>query len=299
VRRPVLAAALLAAALLTGCTAGGDDGGDGGAQTASAPAGATADGAGEAAAGAVPPQAALDAAVDLTDPAAPLARVGPAATALIRTAELTVRVDDLRAAAQRVADIAVDSGGSVSAERSSGQDGRREATLLLRVPPERFDTAVAALAGLGEEQSRSLATEDVSDQVVDLESRLATQRASVERVRALLAQAENLGEVVQIEGELTRRTADLESLQARLAALTERVQMSTITLNLYAGQSPAAGDDDVAGFTDGVRAGWAAFLATARVLAATVGALLPFVPLALLAALGWRLWSRRTAATAR
>jgi uncharacterized coiled-coil protein SlyX len=297
VRRPVLAAALLAAAaLLTGCS--GDGGGDGGAQTASAPAGGAADGAGEAAAGAVPPQAALDAAVpDLTDPAAPLGRVGPAATALIRTAELSVRVDDPRAAAQRAGDIAVDSGGSVSAERSSGQDGRREATLLLRVPPERFETAVAALAGLGEEQSRSLATEGVSDQVVDLESRLATQRASVERVRALLAQAENLGEVVQIEGELTRRTADLESLQARLAALTERVQMSTITLHLYAGQSAAAGDD-LAGFTDGVRAGSAAFLATARVLAATVGALLPFVPLALLAALGWRLWSRRTTATA-
>jgi hypothetical protein len=294
-RRPaILAVPLLLALVLTGCTGGSDS-----AETASPSSDAGGSAGDERAAG----MAAADALA--ADPAAPpasettpatLGRVVPAGASLIRTAELGVRVEDVRAAADRAADIAAIAGGAVTSERSSGQDEFRDASLLLRVPPERFDAVVADLAGLGEEQRRSLGTEDVSDQVVDLESRLSTQRASVERVRALLDQAENLGEVVQIEGELTRRTADLESLQARLAALTERVDMSSISLDLYAGQAPEREDDEVVGFASGLRGGWSAFLATVRVVGATAGALLPFLPFLALGALAWRVRARRTAA---
>jgi hypothetical protein len=299
VRRPVLAAAVLAGLLLAGCTGGSDSdtaGGSGAAFSGSGDEAASSMGLtdGAAPAAAAPPGAAPPGA-DMPAGSAPLGRVVPAGASLIRTAELGVRVDDVRAAADRALDLAVTAGGTLASERSDGTGGERSARLTLRVPPDRFDATVAALASLGEERSRSLGTEDVTDQVVDLESRLATQRASVERVRALLDEAQNLGEVVQIEGELTRRTADLESLQARLAALTERVELSTITVTLYGGQAPTPVDDEVVGFADGLRGGWTAFLATARVLAATAGALLPFLPIALVGWLGWRLRARRAA----
>ena len=294
-RRPLLAAAVLAGLLLTGCT--------GGEQDAASSAGAAVESSDQAAPAmaltdAAAPPAAAPPTGDTPAGSAALGRVVPAGAALIRTADLGVRVDDVRAAADRALDIAVAAGGTLASERSEGTGAERSARLVLRVPPDRFDATVAALAALGAEQSRSLGTEDVTDQVVDLESRLATQRASVERVRALLDEAQDLGEVVQVEGELTRRTADLESLQARLAALTERVELSTITVTLYGGQATAPVDDEVVGFADGLRSGWAAFLATARVLAATTGALLPFLPIALVAWLAWRLRARRGAVPA-
>ena len=290
-RRPLLAAGLLAGVLLTGCTAGGSDT----EASSSSPSGAAQGGSGEAAPSAALSDGAAPLSGDTSAGSAPLGRVVPAGASLIRTADLGVRVDDVRAAADRALDIAVTAGGTVTSERSDGGSGGGSATLALRVPPERFDATVSSLAALGEEQSRSLGVEDVTDQVVDLESRLATQRASVERVRALLDEAQNLGEVVQIEGELTRRTADLESLQARLAALTERVELSTITVTLYGGEAPVPAEDEVVGFADGLRGGWSAFLGTARVLAATAGSLLPFVPLVLVGWFAWRLWARRTA----
>jgi hypothetical protein len=292
VRRPLLVAVpLLLALALTGCSGGADS------ESAAGSAGEAADTASgaEGAAPAAPPvgQAPDAAAPPDADTAAPLGRVTLAGAALIRTAQLAVRVEDMRPAADRAVDITVAAGGVVTSEQASGQEEHGQATLVLRVPPDRFDATLDQLAGLGEELSRTVGTEDVTDQVVDLESRLATQRASVERVRALLEQAENLGEVVQIEAELTRRTADLESLQARLAALTERVELSTITLELYSDESAlAAQEDEVVGFMDGLRGGWAAFLATVRVLGATTGALLPFLPILLLGALAWRLRSR-------
>jgi hypothetical protein len=219
----------------------------------------------------------------------------PVGSAVIRTAELDVQVDGVRAAADAAGRLARDAGGGVELERAGAGD-LASAELRLRVPPERFDEVLTQLSELGEERSRTLSTEEVGDQLVDLDSRLATQRASVERVRALLAEAGDLGEVVQIEAELTRRTADLESLQARRAALGEQVALSTVVLRLQGDD----GDDVVAGapgFLDGLRGGWEALAATALVLATVTGALVPFVPFVLLAVwLTVRLRRRRPAA---
>jgi hypothetical protein len=222
--------------------------------------------------------------------------VSPTA-ALIRTGELTVRVRDVRTAADEAARLAAGAGGSVTSEErsSAGEDG--SAVVVLRIPPRTFDATLSRLSGLGEEVDRRLGTEDVTEQVVDLDSRIATQRASVARVRALLDEADDLGEVVQIEGELTRRTADLESLEARLAALEEQVDLSTITVRLHGQDAPVAAGAGPRGFRDGLAAGWDALVTLTRAAGLTAGALLPFAPLLLVgAAVVWRSRARRVPA---
>ena len=209
-------------------------------------------------------------------------RVAPG-DAVIRTAELAVRVDDITKAADQAGRLARAAGGRVEAEDRSGSDEGGSATVQLRVPPTEFDATIADLVGLGDERHRRLSTEDVGDQIVDIEARLATQRGSVERVRALLAEADALGEVVTIEAELTKRTAELESLQARLEALEARVDLSTISVTFDSSGAPVIGD--ALGFGDGLAAGWSALSTAGRVLAVTAGALLPFLPLLLVA--GW------------
>lgn len=57
-------------------------------------------------------------------------------------------------------------------------------------------------------------------------------QASVDRVRALMAGAKSLSEVVSLESELTRRESDLESLQRQQQGLSARVSLSTVTLEL-------------------------------------------------------------------
>jgi hypothetical protein len=279
---PVL---LLAAALLTGCSGSGgsdDTASTAGAALDSGGAVAEAPGAGSTGGGAAAPEK-----LQVTD-----LRAAPG-LAVIRTAELDVRVDEVRAAADEAGRAARAAGGGVDAEERTGSGDDGSATLTLRVPPKAFDTTIDALAGLGEERSRRLGSEDVTDQVVDLEARLATQRASVDRVRTLLGEAEKLGEVVQIEAELTKRTADLEALEARLESLNARVDLSTITLRLTR-LPEAAAAAGAAGFGDGLAAGWAALAGTGRVLSVTAGALLPFLPVLLVVGyLVWRARSRR------
>ena len=115
--------------------------------------------------------------------------------------------------------------------------------------------------------------------------------ASVARVRALMAQAKDLGQVVQLEGEVSRREADLESLQSQMDALKTSVERSTLTVSLSTpGNEPVTGN----GFLAGLRSGWDAFTASAGGLLLAVGAMLPFaVFFALVGAPIWWSWSRR------
>ena len=189
---------------------------------------------------------------------------------------------DVRAAADRARGVAETAGGGLEAEdASAGSD-----VLRLRVAPERLSSTLDTLARLGTETARTVGSEDVTGQVADLDSRLATQRASVERVRALLGQAKALSDVVALEGQLTQREGDLESLQARAKALQGTADLATLTLTLSTTpQVPPVTDPERAGFGSGLAAGVHAVVAAARVGAVVGGALLPFLPVVLLA--GW------------
>jgi hypothetical protein len=284
VRRSLLAAplAVLLAVDAVACTGGSD-----------AATGAVAPAAGAAAA----PEAALDTAVSSAPGTAPdtaLARVAPAGAELVRTADLAVRVDDVAAAARRAGELAR-SAGARSRPRAAAAPPARRRRRCSCGSSRALRRDVDALGALGEQTSRTPSARGRHRPGGrPWRADWPPSAPASSGFRALLDRAGNLGEVVQVEGELTRRTADLESLQARLAALTERVDRSTITLRLYDGEQ-APQPAGAVGFDDGLRGGWAALLATGRVAAATLGALLPFLPFVLLAAVAWRLRARRAA----
>ncbi len=209
---------------------------------------------------------------------------------VIRTASITVTVKDAAAAADRAAALAKAGGGMVQDDTRNRQ-GRGSAHLVLRVPPADVPSTLTALSKLGKEQSRQADDRDVTDQAIDLTSRIRTQRASVSRVRALLARASSLSEITSIEGELTRREADLESLQNRSQALVGQVDLATVEVSLSSAAPPVV--VGALGFSDGLAGGWHAVTVIATAVAVTVGALLPFGPLLLLAVGGRLLWLRR------
>jgi hypothetical protein len=192
---------------------------------------------------------------------------------IARSAQLSVEVDDVYAAARTAYEVGTRFGGFV-ADESTEQD---RATIQLKVAADRLDDALAALAEIGRVAARSQQAQDVTEQVVDVQARVASQRASVERVRALLDHANAIGEIVQIESELTRRQAELESLERRAAALDGQTELATVTVQLRRpGGLTSPGRDD-SGFLAGLAAGWRVFLASTQVLLTMLGALLPFL----------------------
>lgn len=208
---------------------------------------------------------------------------------LVRTATVEIGSADVVDGARRARGIAATAGGFVAQEdvRDTG------AAVTLRVPAAKFDAVLADLGGIGTVRSSTQGTEDVTDQLVDVDSRIATQKASVERVRGLLQRAEAISDVVQIEGELRTREAELDSLERRREALGGQVSLSTITVRLAPLAAPPAAAQESRGFGAGVAAGWNAFVETVRVLLIVLGAVLPFAGLAGLPAAAVLIWLRR------
>jgi hypothetical protein len=215
---------------------------------------------------------------------------GTAGRDLVRTAQLTLEVADPAAATRTVRTVVAAAGGVVAEEQLDPSGS----WLSVRVPVAGLDRLVDDLAATGTVLARSARTEDATAQIVDLDGRLATQQASVTRVRALLAQATAIGEVVTVEAELARREADLESLQRRLAALRDRAALSTLAVELRRAPVVTPADAPPTGFRAGLGAGWAGVVVVGTALATAAGFLLPFLPALMIAAVaGWAVVRRR------
>lgn len=302
---PLLAALVAVPLLLAGACSAGDDTADAEA-SAGAPAfeetaaAQAADEAGVAESGPAAAPAADDGgaaaddgggdtAADASGGIAP----GPGGRRVV-VASLVVSTDDVARAADRARSLAAGSGGFVAAESVTGGD-EPEATLTLRVPVDSADTFLTALGDLGDEITREVGAEDVEGRLVDLESRTASAKASIERVRALLAGATDLKDVVLLEGELSRREADYESLEAQRAALADQAQLATITVRFVLPDAAPEVAEPRRGFLAGLEAGWSAFEEAAVVALTVVGAVLPFLvlPAAVVALVLWLGRSRR------
>lgn len=209
---------------------------------------------------------------------------------LARRAEVSLRVEDVTAAAARLRAIASGSGGLVVAEEVSsdpgdgpvplGDDSRPRpqgwGSVTISVPAERLDATLDEVAKVGTVLTRRTGTSDVTGQYVDTASRVESLKASVERVRALMSRATKLADIVTLEAELSRRQADLESMQQQLAALDDRVELAPISVTLSTGGDVTTTTEDPTGFLAGLASGWAAFTTSVRLLLTLVGALLPF-----------------------
>jgi hypothetical protein len=195
---------------------------------------------------------------------------------LVYTATITVEVESVARAADEANALAIGVGGIVAGDQRTIEEDGSQATLVLRVPAERFSSTLDDLADLGTEQSRQVQAEDVTEQLVDLEARIATQQASVDRIRELLARAATIGEIVSLESELTRRQADLDSLVQRRETMSGLVDLATITVVLHGPSGPVEEEETETGFLAGLRSGWDGFLASVTIVLTIIGWLLPF-----------------------
>ena len=211
-------------------------------------------------------------------------------------ANASVRTDDVRAAVDRLSTVVTTFGGRVAAAdvdydpRPSGPSptgvDESRATLVLSLPPGELPAMADALDEIGTVTSFNQLAEDVTEQLADLDSRIANLRASVERVRALLAQAVDIDGIVRLEAELTARETELEQLLAGQRQLDDRVAMSTLTVDLTTTEavvvtaSGAVADDTSVG--DALAAGWRAFAAGVFTAALVLAAIAPFLAVAAL-----------------
>ncbi len=253
---------LLAAALLTACSNGYDDEDYEAAASAATAASIPVPTAARvvAAPTAMPTAAPRPSSAALTDGADGTAAFQQVNTgrSIVYMGTMLVEVEDVRRATQEAQLAIAGLGGLVFSQHTTSEPVPRT-ELTFKVLPEDFTEAMRRLGALGELKSQQVSADDVTERVVDLESRIITARASVERLRNFLANATELETVAELESQLLARETDLERLRGQLRTIQDLVALATVSLTLVqpAPERPEARVDFVetayAGHDDGAR----------------------------------------------
>lgn len=214
---------------------------------------------------------------------------------VISTGRIVLESKDVAATRQQVFDLVDGWHGEVSNEQaSSDPDGAMRRThLVLRVPSSSFDVAMTALARAGRADSQQRSAQDVTTQVIDIDARVQAKKRAVQQLETLLSRANTLGQVIQLEGDISDRQAELESLQQQQRWLRDQTAMSTIDMTIERAPKGAAAGQHRAGLFAGLAGGWQALGVLVTWLLTALGAVLPFaVVLLAFGAPAW-LWRRR------
>ena len=140
---------------------------------------------------------------------------------LIYTARVTMAVYQVEQGLVAVEKIARDNGGYLAL--------KRDKEIVIRVPRNRFEPALAQIDKIGDVLHRDIQAQDVTDEFVDTEIRIKNGRAMQARLKILLDKA-NVKEALEIEKEMRRVTEELELLEGKLKLLKDKIAYSTITV---------------------------------------------------------------------
>jgi hypothetical protein len=176
------------------------------------------------------------------DPAAPQpqgATPAPVERKIIRNATLTLEVDQPSKAMQRITSVAEARGGFVVTSDSRQQTGSRGErayeviTVEMRVPAAQFEAALNDIrAAGGSVTAQKITGKDVTEEYIDLEARLRTQRDLEEQMSQILKRANEIEDVIKVQDKLTAVRTEIERIEGRRRFLENQANLSTITVTL-------------------------------------------------------------------
>lgn len=147
---------------------------------------------------------------------------------------MTLEVKEFDQAKSRLREIMDAEGGYMAqANFVETPNQPKRANLVLRVPAVKLATILSQVRELGRVREEHLNSEEVTEQVVDLEARLKNSRSTEQRlIDVLNNRTGKVGDILQVEQEIARTREQIERMEAQRQNLMKRVEMANVTLTL-------------------------------------------------------------------
>jgi hypothetical protein len=152
---------------------------------------------------------------------------------IIKDGRLSLNVSDLQKSKSRVDTLVKKHGGYYSNENYYTTDQEAIFNLNIRIPSARFEFFIAEVeSGEGEILFKGIDARDVTDQFIDLETRLGSKRNYLIRYRELLQRAQSVKDILEIQEKIRVLEEEIESTTGRLKYLSDLVDFSSLNLTL-------------------------------------------------------------------
>jgi len=161
---------------------------------------------------------------------------------IVRVGALELQVADVPAAYRQARQLALRLNGYVGdSQFATDRADRPTATVVLRIPADRYDEALDALRPLAIKVVSERSQEsDVTSQVVDLNARIVNLRATETALQKLMDRAAKVSEILEVQRELTSTREQIEQLTAQKQSLEKQAALATLTVTFVTTPQPVA-----------------------------------------------------------
>ena len=183
---------------------------------------------------------------------------------IIKRGTLRFETSDVNETKSLITRTVQDLNGYISDDNVDSHSYRLEHRLTIRVPAEKFDMLLQTISeNVDKFENRKIEALDVTEEYIDVASRIKSKKEILYRYMELLRQATKVEEILLIEKEIGNLQTEIESVEGRMRYLTDRIAFSTLTVTYYQeieSQEERKRIRFVSEFGDGISNGWEGFL---------------------------------------
>jgi glucan-binding YG repeat protein len=154
---------------------------------------------------------------------------------VIYQADLQLRVKKFEQTLQNIEEQVAKYGGYIS-ESNVSKDGVEQVSgqITVRIPQKNFQAFLRDAEGQAAEVlQRNITGTDVTEEYVDLESRLKSKRVVEERLTSFMKTAQKTEDLLKISADLAAVQEEIETIQGRMKYLENQTSLSTIHISLF------------------------------------------------------------------
>ncbi|MFA6450796.1 MAG: DUF4349 domain-containing protein [bacterium] len=202
---------------------------------------------------------------------------------IIKTGAISLEVISIEKAMAAVKEATNKAGGFIgsSSVEEQPQDAKY-GSIVVRIPQTAFDGALSTLKKIGRVTKENVAGEDVTEEYVDIESRLRNLKREEARFLDVLDMAKSVKDILAVEEQLGRVRGEIETSEGRQKYLDNRIALATITIDMYEKASVASATPKLWGIADTLKKALRAFLETFRTILFALIWIAVFSPLIIL-----------------
>lgn len=159
---------------------------------------------------------------------------------VIQNADLTIVVADVNARVKSIQDMASSMGGfvvSANVYQVSASDGSPvpQAQIVVRVPQAQLNNAIDLIKqNTVEVKSETRSGQDVTDQYVDLQSRLTAKQAAEDQLLKIMQNATKTQDVLDVYAQLQQIESDIEVLKGQIKYMEQAAALSALSVTIIA-----------------------------------------------------------------
>ena len=150
---------------------------------------------------------------------------------IIKNGEIVFETDEVLKTEKSISEIVKVYKGYITEMKVSNYDDKIEHRVIVKVPSQNFDILVNKVTSIAQKViSKDVNASDVTEEFIDIETRLKTKKALENRYIQLLKQANKVSEIIAIEKEIGNLRSEIEPIEGRLKYLSDQVSLSTLTI---------------------------------------------------------------------